>query len=125
MKNEITRKITSLTLLTILLASGVTFAAPGVMPVAEAAHNANLFVSAESSLFKNTFGGPMVTEIVINDPAITDTDEAKGEPDVTINGKDVRMVQGTDGLWYAYVADRAQAQLADSLSAADGFGTDF
>jgi len=126
MKNEITRKITSLTLLTILLASGVTFAAPGVMPVAEAAHNANLFVSAESSLFKNTFGGPMVIEIVINDPALTDTDEAKGEPDVTINGKDVRMVQGSDGLWYAYVADRTQAQLADQLTVGTpGVGLDF
>ncbi|MGH9909056.1 MAG: hypothetical protein ACRD32_00275, partial [Nitrososphaerales archaeon] len=117
MKNEITRKLTSLTLLTILLASGVTFAVPGSLPAAEAAHNANLFVSAESSIFKNTFGGPMVVEIVINDPALTDTDEAKGEPDVTINGKDVRMVQGSDGLWYAYVADRLQAQTADNIAA--------
>ncbi|HXV38805.1 MAG TPA: hypothetical protein VD699_04470 [Nitrosopumilaceae archaeon] len=126
MKNEITRKLTSLTLLTILLASGVTFAVPGSMPAAEAAHNANLFVSAESSIFKNTFGGPMVVEIVINDPALTDTDEGKGEPDVTINGKDVRMAQATDGLWYAYVADRTQAQNADSLvGATGGLGTDF
>ena len=125
MKNEITRKLTSLTLLTILLASSVTFAVPGAMPVAEAAHNANLFVSAESSLFKNTFGGPMVVEIVINDPAITDTDEAKGEPDVTVNGKDVRLVQATDGLWYAYIADRTQADLADALSPSAGVGLDF
>ena len=125
MKNEITRKLTSLTLLTILLASSVTFAVPGAMPVAEAAHNANLFVSAESSLFKNTFGGPMVVEIVINDPAITDTDEAKGEPDVTVNGKDVRLVQATDGLWYAYIADRTQAETADLLSATPGVGLDF
>ncbi|MGI0008596.1 MAG: hypothetical protein ACRD92_03145, partial [Nitrosopumilaceae archaeon] len=125
MKNEITRKITSLTLLTILLASGVTFAVPGSMPAAEAAHNANLFVSAESSIFKNTFGGPMVVEIVINDPALTDTDEAKGEPDVTVNGKDVRLVQATDGLWYAYVADKTQANLADSLSPSAGVGLDF
>jgi hypothetical protein len=123
--NEITRKITSLTLLTILLAGALTFAIPGSMPAAEAAHNANLFVSAESSLFKNTFGGPMVIEIVINDPSITDTDEAKGEPDVTVNGKDARMVQGTDGLWYAYLADRTQANLADALSPSAGVGLDF
>ena len=128
MKNEITRKITSLTILTILLASSVTFAVPGSMPTAEAAHNANLFVSAESSLFKNTFGGPMVVEIVINDPALTDTDENKGEPDVTVNGKDVRMAQASDGLWYAYVADRTQAQTADQIgvtAGTPGVGLDF
>ncbi|MGH9910117.1 MAG: hypothetical protein ACRD32_05710, partial [Nitrososphaerales archaeon] len=75
----------------------------------------------------------MVVEVVINDPALTDTDEAKGEPDVTVNGKDVRMVQGTDGLWYAYIADRLQAQTADSHaggqvglpSGTDGTGLDF
>jgi len=128
MKNEITRKITSLTLLTIMLAGAVTFAVPGAMPAAEAAHNANLFVSAESSIFKNTFGGPMVVEIVINDPALTDTDEAKGEPDVTVNGKDVRMAQASDGLWYAYVADRTQAQRADQIivdAGTPGVGLDF
>src|SRR3990172_6407668 len=128
MKNEITRKITSLTLLTILLAGAVTFAIPGAMPAAEAAHNANLFVSAESSIFKNTFGGPMVIEIVINDPALTDTDEAKGEPDVTVNGKDVRMAQATDGLWYAYIADKTQAQRADQTvvdNGNPGIGLDF
>jgi len=127
MKNEITRKITSLTLLTILLAGAVTFAVPGAMPAAEAAHNANLFVSGESSIFKNTFGGPMVIEVVINDPLISDTDEAKGEPDVTVNGKDLRMVQATDGLWYGYIADRTQAQLADQLvvGLTPGVGLDF
>ncbi|MGH9909055.1 MAG: hypothetical protein ACRD32_00270, partial [Nitrososphaerales archaeon] len=118
MKSEIIRKITSLTLLTILLASGVTFALPGAMPVAEASHNANLYVSAENPLFSNYFGGPMVVEIVINDPTLTDTDEGKGEPDVTVNGKDVRMIQATDGLWYAYIADRTQAQLADANTGA-------
>jgi len=126
MNKEIGRKLTSLTLLSILLASGVTFAIPGAMPVAEASHNANLFVSAENSLFSNYFGGPMVIEIVINDPTLSDTDEGKGEPDVTVNGKDVRVAQATDGLWYAYIADRTQAQLADSLvGATGGLGTDF
>ncbi len=47
MKNEIGRKITSLTLMTIMVAGGLTFAIPGVMPSAYAA-NANLFVSAEN-----------------------------------------------------------------------------
>jgi small subunit ribosomal protein S1 len=46
------RKITSLTLMTIMVAGGLTIAFPGVMPEAMAA-NANLFVSAENSQFNN------------------------------------------------------------------------
>src|SRR3990172_11489904 len=122
------RKSVSLVLIVMMIASSANFPSTNTMPVAEAAHNANLFVSAESSLFKNTFGGPMVVEIVINDPALTDTDEAKGEPDVTVNGKDVRMAQASDGLWYAYIADRTQAQRADQIvedAGTPGVGLDF
>jgi len=114
MNNEIGRKLTSLTLMTIMVAGGLTFAIPGVMPVAHAA-NANLFVSAENAAFDNFFAGPMVIEVVIIDPDIDDTDEGKGEPDVTVNGKDIRMVQAVDGNWYAYFADRLQAQTADAI----------
>jgi len=124
MKNEIGRKITSLTLMIIMVAGGMTFAVPGMIPAAHAA-NANLFVSAENPLFDNYFNGPQVIEIVIIDPDINDTDEGKGEPDVTVNGKDARMVQATDGNWYAYIADRSQAQLADSSVEVPGFGLDF
>ena len=125
MNNEIGRKITSLTLMTIMVAGGMTFAAPGMMPAAHAA-NANLFVSAENSQFNNYFGGPMVIEIVVNDPDVKDTDDSKGEPDVTVNGKIVRMLQGSDGLWYAYFADRTQATLADATAdEEDGYGLDF
>ena len=52
MNNELGRKITSLTLMTIMVAGGLTIAFPGVMPEAMAA-NANLFVSAENSQFGN------------------------------------------------------------------------
>ncbi|MFM8659195.1 MAG: hypothetical protein ACKOCQ_04590, partial [Candidatus Nitrosotenuis sp.] len=44
----------------------------------------------------------------------------KGEPDVTINGAKLRMLQGTDGAWYAYFADRVQAQKADAIPRAMG-----
>ena len=128
MNKELGRKITSLTLLSILLASGVTFAIPGVMPVAEAAHNANLFVSSENSQFSNYFAGPQVIEVVINDNDIKTLDDAHGEPDVTVNGKKLRMAQATDGNWYAYFADRTQAQLADDIASNMGIkgnGTDF
>ncbi|MEM4253450.1 MAG: hypothetical protein QXE84_08010, partial [Candidatus Nitrosotenuis sp.] len=124
MNNEIGRKITSLTLMTIMLAAGFTAFAPSVMPQAAAA-NANLFVSAENSQFQNYFGGPMVIEVVVIDSDIKDTTQGKGEPDVTVNGNKLRMVQATDGNWYGYFADRAQAQLADSLVTANGTSLDF
>ena len=123
MKNEIGRKLTSLTLMTIMFAGGLTFAIPGVMPAAYASHNANLYVSAESSQFDNYFAGPMVIEVIVIDPNIDDTDEGKGEPDVTVNGKDMRMVQATDGNWYAYFADRLQAQTADQTVNGTGVAT--
>jgi hydrogenase maturation factor HypE len=47
------------------------------------------------------------------DSDINDTDEAKGEPDVTVNGKVLRMVQAVDGNWYGYFADRLMAIAAD------------
>ncbi len=71
---------------------------------AEASSNPNLFVSAENSQFNNHFSGSMVIEVVIRDPNLHDTDEGKGEPDVTLNGKSLRMVQATDGNWYSLTA---------------------
>jgi hypothetical protein len=94
------------------------------MPAAFAA-NANLFVSAENSQFDNYMSGPQVIEVVIIDSDINDTDEAKGEPDVTINGKILRMVQAVDGNWYGYFADRNMADIADATTTAPGIGLDF
>ena len=118
---DITKKITSLTLMAIMVAGGMTFAVPGIIPAAEAA-NANLFVSAENSQFNNYFAGPQVIEVVVNDNDIRDTDESKGEPDVTINGAKLRMVQAVDGNWYGYFADRVQVTEANKLSATDSLG---
>ena len=93
---------------------------------AESASNPNLFVSAENSHFDNHFSGSMVVEVVIRDSNLQDTDEGKGEPDVTLNGKSLRMVQSTDGNWYAYFANVNKAKIADSTqSASSGKGLDF
>ena len=92
---------------------------------AEASSNDNLFVSAENSRFDNHFAGSMVIEVVVNDPNLKDTDEGKGEPDVTINGKSLRMVQATDGNWYAYFANVEKAKEADSTVGLAGEGLDF
>jgi hypothetical protein len=86
----------------------------------------NLFVSAENSFFENHFFGSMVVEVIIRDSDISDTDEGKGEPDVTLNGKKLRMVQASDGNWYAYFANKEKAQIADATQGAtSGKGLDF
>src|SRR3989338_5885996 len=128
MNNEIKRKITSLTLMTIMLAGGMFAAVPSMVPAAHAA-NANLFVSAENSQFSNYMSGPQVIEVVVIDSDVNDTDEAKGEPDVTINGKKLRMAQAVDGNWYGYFADKTMAMIADNTASGTGItggnGLDF
>ena len=130
MTNEIQRKITSLTLMTIMLAGGMTIAFPGFTPDAYAV-NANLLVSAE-----NTGGyvdGAQIVEILV----IDDDLDAAAFPDITVNGDAVAMKRTNDGNWYAYIADTAAvAEVnADSginfgalnacVNAADGSDSDF
>src|SRR5690349_5866881 len=125
MYNETLRKITSLSLLTILLTSTAAFAMPNALPQAHASTNANLFVSAENSQFNNYFAGPQVIQVVVSDPDIQRLDQAYGEPTVTVNGKKLRMAQNTDGNWYAYFADRDQAIAADKTAKNNGTGLNF
>ncbi|RNJ80410.1 MAG: hypothetical protein EB829_00320, partial [Nitrosopumilus sp. H8] len=68
MNSAILRKMTSITLMTIMVAGGLTIAVPGVTPDAFAAPKelANLGVSS------TIFGGPMVVEIIIKDSNIDD-----------------------------------------------------
>ncbi|QUC64888.1 hypothetical protein NsoK4_00975 [Nitrosopumilus sp. K4] len=91
----------------------------------EAQSTSNLIVSAANSVSQNRFSGPQVIEVVVRDTNIGDTGKSVGEPDVTVNGKDLRMVQATDGNWYGYFADRKQAQIADSTVGLTGKGLDF
>ena len=126
MNKELGRKITSLTLMTIMLtwtaAMGFSMT---FMPEAEAA-NQYLWVSVEDAGGSKFYGG-QVLEIVVTDPAINRLDEAYGMPDVTIDGKKVIMAQGVDGSWYAYIADGATATSIDSNYAEveDGKGADY
>lgn len=99
------------------------------IPLLSDAHaaNPNLYVSAENPAFNNRFAGSMVIEVVVSDPSMSDLSEAKGEPDVTINGNTLRMVQATDGKWYGYFANVDKAKEADQTaqSGASGKGLDF
>ena len=111
MKNEIGRKITSITLMTIMLAGGMTIAFPGFTPEAYAV-NANLLVSAE-----NTGGyvaGPQVIEILVIDEDLAST----ALPDITVNGDAVAMTRTNDGNWYAYIADDASVAAISGDAAA-------
>ncbi len=85
----------------------------------------NLYVSAENSVFDNSFAGPMVIEIMVNDPDLKDTDQAEAEPDVTVNGATLTMVQASDGIWYAYIAERDMVIAADVQSRVNGTSLDF
>ncbi len=123
--NNILQKITSLTLLTILVASSAVVGLPNTLPPVQAATNSNLFVSAENSQFNNYFAGPQVIQVVIADPDINRLDQSYGEPVVTVNGKRLRMAQGTDGNWYAYFADRNQAIAAGNTAQLSGKGLNF
>ena len=88
------------------------------------ADNPYLYVSAENSLFDNHFEGVMIVEVVVNDPDLKKIDQAIGEPLVTLNGKDLRMVQATDGNWYAYFANVNKAKIADQVVVDAGVGAE-
>ena len=110
MNNEIGRKLTSLTLMTIMLAGGMTIAAPSMMPQAAAA--GQLFVSAENANFNNYFAGTQIIEIIVKDPNANETDEAQPEPTVKVDEHLLRMAQGADGWWYAYIGDKTDVLAA-------------
>lgn len=94
-------------------------------PVQHVSSNPNLYVSAENPLFKNYFAGPMVVEVIVSDPDISQLNQVYGEPVVTVNGKRLRMEQGTDGNWYGYFADRNQAIAAANTAILTGKGLNF
>ena len=119
MKNEIGRKITSLTLMTIMLAGGMTIAFPGFTPDAYAV-NANLFVSAENT--GSNVDGAQVVEILVIDDDLT---HPSASPTITLNGYAVLMTPTSDGNWYAYVADTSEVGdiVADSIFSPTDHGT--
>ena len=92
MNNELYRKLTSITLMTIMFAGGMTIAIPGETPVA-VAQTGMLSVSATAAP-GNSFGGPQIIEIVVDDPSRSETGDDISSPDVTIDGNGVTMDAG-------------------------------
>ena len=149
MRSATARKIAGLVLMASMAACVVSIGIPGVMPAAAqylgnvgdvdppeygigglmigGAGEApvNLLVSAVNSQSNSYVAGPQVIEVIVDDPGISDTDEGEGEPDVEINGSDLRMVQATDGRWYAYFASLEHARTADGTTLTPGKGLDY
>ena len=120
MNKELGRKITSLTLMTIMLTwtAAMGFSST-FMPEAEA-ENQYLYVSAESA---GSVAAAQIIEIVVAEPAISELDTAYGMPDVNVNGSSIVMAQAVDGAWYAYVADAYASNVVDSYYGARNDGT--
>ncbi len=99
-KNNNLRKLTSIALMTIMVAGGLTFAIPGMEP-AEAAQidsNPNLKVSAEGQNSENDIGATNIVEVVIIDEL---TDESGNRPIVKVDDKLLQMYFFS-GAWYGY-----------------------
>ena len=101
MKNDIIRKLTSLTLMSIMVAGGLTFAIPSALPQAAAAPGTDGTLTVSST----EFGGQQIIEIKIDNDRISSVADILGLPSVTIMDQNVIMVQADTGIWYAYVAD--------------------
>ena len=121
MKNEIGRKLTSLTIMAIMLgglgiAQGFT---NSFMPVASADLTET---SGMLSVSTTTLQGAAVLEIVVNDPDISDTTtDINSGATVSVLGSSYDMVQAVNGKWYAYIVDLSTATLMD----ADGNGLEY
>lgn len=105
------RKILAICLIIVLVSTPLSS-----IKVNAQSSNPNLFVSAEQSLFGNHFSGSMVVEVIVRDSDIASLDNHHGEPDVTLNGKKLRMAQASDGNWYAFFANKDKAMQADQVA---------
>ncbi|RNJ75852.1 MAG: hypothetical protein EB828_04230 [Nitrosopumilus sp. D6] len=103
----------ALLLAVVITASGLATFLPDTH--GEPAETESLYVSSD------VFGGPMVLEIILRDDLVSDVTE----PKVTFDGSVLRMTQGTDGHWYAYVADTNMARIIDDATKIAGTGMDF
>ena len=127
MKNEIGRKLTSLTLMTIMFAGGLTLAIPGFMPDSEILPEAfadqsttNGSVTVSSSAVQ----GAQVIQVTVSDSAISNTGTFQNPATMDFNSSTLQLTQVTDGTWVAYVADKSAAVNADAITSTSlDFGT--
>ena len=119
MKNEIGRKLTSLTIMAIMFAGGMSYAVPGMMPEAAADFSATDGLLSVSSVY---IQGGAILEIVVNDPAYSSTSEdISNGPTVLIGGTEHATNQAANGKWYVYAVDLSVSTALD----ADGDGMEY
>ena len=118
MKNEIGRKLTSLTIMAIMFAGGMAIGVPSFMPgaTAEAATSGLLTVST------TTLQGAAILEIVVNDPDNSDVETDINAITVDVIGTDYEMNQASNGKWYLYVADASMIVLAEAQAGGLEYG---
>lgn len=117
MKNEIGRKLTSLTIMAIMFAGGMAIGVPSFMP--EAASDLS---ETDGMLTVSTTNlqGAAILEIVVNDPDVSDTTvDINNGPTVDVGSNTYDMNQAVNGKWYLYVVDASAAVLAEAAGAAD------
>ena len=118
MKNEIGRKLTSLTIMAIMFAGGMAIGVPSFMP--EAASDLSV-TEGLLTVSTTTLQGVAILEIVVNDPDNSATDIDISALSASVGGTDYELTQASNGKWYAYVVDTSQADLVT----ADGKGFEF
>ena len=110
MKNEIGRKITSLTLMTIMFAGGMTLAIPGFLPMAEILPEAYADQSTTVGMVtvsSTAIQGGQVLMVTINDPASSNPLVSQTAVTSDFNSSTLYFNQVTDGSWVAFVADQS------------------
>ena len=121
MKNEIGRKLTSLTIMAVMFAGlGIVQGVPSFMPVASADLSVTEGLLTVSS---TSIQGAAILEIVVNDPDFSDTtvDISNGVT-VDFGGQVYDMNQATNGKWYVYIVDNSQSVLIDGDANGQEFG---
>ena len=120
MKNEIGRKLTSLTIMAIMFAGGMTVAVPSFMPEAAADFGATDGMLSVSSVY---IQGAAILEVVVNDPNYSDVDnDIANGPTIEIEGTEYITNQANNGKWYVYAVDQSQSVLLDADSNGFEFG---
>jgi len=119
MKNEIGRKLTSLTIMAIMFAGGMAIGVPSFMP--EAASDLSV-TEGLLTVSTTTLQGVAILEIVVNDPDNSDTDNDVVALAASVGGTDYDLTQASNGKWYAYVVDLSQADLFNEDNKGFEFG---
>ena len=119
MKNEIGRKLTSLTIMAIMFAGGMAIGVPSFMP--EAASDLSV-TEGLLTVSSTTIQGAAVLEIVVNDPDNSSTTDDISALSADFGGTSYDLTQASNGKWYLYIVDASTASTMTTTSTGMEFG---